>query len=70
MMLIKKSSTGGSFISWVKGFPDNRLIEEISVLDKAIDDGSMKDSILFDAMLSLRDFLRDECVRRLAEKSQ
>ena len=70
MMLIKESSTWGSFINWVKGFPDNRLIEEIAVLDKAINDGSMEDSVLLDAVLSLYDFLRDECVRRLAEKSQ
>ena len=70
MMLIEESVTWGSFVNRFKNFSDEHLLEEIEVLEKAIDSDFMKDSLLFDAVLSLYDFSRDECVRRLATKSQ
>lgn len=70
MMLIQESATWGSLINRVEKFSDNRIVEEIQVLEEMIDTDFMQNSILFDAVLSLYDFLRNECVRRLAAKSQ
>lgn len=70
MTLINESATWGSLLDWAGNFPDNRIVEEIQVLEEMIDTDFMQNSILFDAVLSLYDFLRDECVRRLAAKSQ
>lgn len=70
MMLIQESATWGSLLNRFEKSSDSRIVEEIQVLEEMMDTDFMQNSILFDAVLSLYDFLRDECVRRLAAKSQ
>lgn len=67
-MCLDESSAWEEFLDYVSGFSDSRLIEEINCLEKVIDSAFMNDSILFDCVVSLYDFCRDECVRRVASK--
>ena len=68
-MCLVESSALEKFLDYVSGFSDARLIEEINSLEKVIDSDFMNDSILFDCVVLLYDFCRDECVRRLAKKA-
>ena len=67
-MYIKRDKTWGSFLEWVSGFDDEKLVEQIRTLEHIIDCDVAKECVLFDAVLDLYENLRDECVKRVAER--
>ena len=69
-MYIEKNKEWGDLLDWVSGFDDVQLIGQIRTLEHIIDCDIAKECVLFDAVLDLYDYLRDECVRRIAERME
>ena len=65
---LETEKTLKELIEWVCNFDDKRLIEEIKYLEHLIGCDVAKECVLFDYVLALYDALRDECVKRVAER--
>lgn len=68
--MVEKKSTWSEFLERCRKISDENIIHEIECLEHLIDCDVAKDSLLFDAVLDLHDFLRDECVKRVSERLQ
>jgi len=67
-MCIEKNKEWGDILDWTCGFDDEKLIEQIRILEHIIDCNIAKDCVLFGAVLDLYNHLRNECVNRISER--
>ena len=67
-MRIENINDWGDLLDYVGGFEDVQLIGQIRTIEHIIECDTAKECVLYDTFLVLYDHLRDECVRRIAER--
>lgn len=51
---------------WFKGFNSSDLVKHERILSTLVDNAVVYDSLVIDEVVKMLEFIRDECVRRVA----